>query len=343
MKKLNLFFHRLRHWEYWPVWAVYFPCFFQYLYYAAKSRSWVFFSVANPGIKNGGAFFVPKDEIYNQLPKSLIPKTLLIQKSEHIENIKNWYTQNNINYPLLLKPNHGLRGLGLKIIYTEKELTDFLPQINAPYLVQEFITDKEEVGIFFVKNPSNGKVQITSIVRKEFMSITGNGKVTIEALLLQNPRYAMQLDSVKKDPSINLQTIPAPNQIIELPKIGNHSRGTIFKDGKNLNTPKLNQTITRILSHLPEVYYGRLDIKFDTTKNLQDGIFKIIELNGAFSEPAHIYDPNYSIWNAWKTITQHFQYLYNISIHQIKAGHRPMSLFEGLRLIREHFRMTSRF
>lgn len=342
--KESLFFHRLRNWEYWPVWIVYFPSFFQYLYYAFRSRSWVFFTVANPGIVNGGAFLVPKDKIYNQLPKNQYPKTLVIAPTVSPTIVTNWLKKENLSYPILLKPNHGLRGLGLSIIRDEEKLIKFLSEIRAEYLVQEFVKGKEEMGVFFVRHPGTKKVRLTSIVRKGFMQILGDGKSTVEALLQATPRYAMQMDVLRKDPSIEMDKVLEKEEILALPKIGNHSLGAIFLDGKAWNTPELLSTVTEILEVLPGVNYGRLDIKFDHFEAMvSEGEFKIIELNGAFSEPAHIYDPQYSILEAWKVLREHFGYLFEVCSYQMSVGIRPMGLWEGLRLIREHFRETGRF
>ena len=344
MMRTSLFFHRLRHWEYWPVWIIYLPSFFQYLYYAFRSRSWVFFTVANPGIVNGGAFLVPKDKIYDQLPKTQFPKTLVIQPDVPKSVIKNWLSSENLDYPILLKPNHGLRGLGLKIIRDEIKLTAFLAEIQTTYLVQEFVTEKEEMGVFFVRHPGTKKLRLTSIVKKEFMSITGDGKSTIEELLLAIPRYAMQIETLRNDPTVVMKKVLQSGEFLPLPKIGNHSLGTVFLDGKAWNTEGLLSRITELLEHLPGINYGRLDIKFNSFSDLVNrGEFKIIELNGAFSEPAHIYDPQYGIVEAWKVLRDHFSYLFEICIYQMEQGLKPMGLWEGLKLIRAHFKETDRF
>lgn len=340
----SLFFHRLGNWEYWPVWIIYLPSFFQYLYYAFHSRSWVFFTVANPGIVNGGAFLVPKDKIYDQLPKEHYPKTLVIPPNVPNSTVKNWLITEGLTFPILLKPNHGLRGLGLIIIRDEIKLNAFLANIQTEYLVQEFVAAPEEMGVFFIRHPGTKKVRLTSIVKKEFMSITGDGRSTVEELLLAIPRYAMQTETLRKDPAVLMSKILKNGEVLLLPRIGNHSRGTIFLDGKAWNTEGLLFRVTEILEQLPGVNYGRLDIKFDSFKDLVDhGKFKIIELNGAFSEPAHIYDPQYGIVEAWKVLSAHFGYLFEICTYQLEQGLEPMGLWEGLKLIRAHFRETGRF
>ena len=66
---------------------------------------------------------------------------------------------------------------------------------------------------------------------------------------------------------------------------------------------------------IPGFFFGRLDIRYNHWEELREGInFSIIELNGAGSEPTHIYDPAHSIFYAWKEIIRHLHILYKISI-----------------------------
>jgi hypothetical protein len=41
--------------------------------------------------------------------------------------------------------------------------------------------------------------------------------------------------------------------------------------------------------------------------------FSVIELNGAGSEPTHMYDPRHSLFFAWKEIVRHWIILWRIS------------------------------
>jgi hypothetical protein len=42
--------------------------------------------------------------------------------------------------------------------------------------------------------------------------------------------------------------------------------------------------------------------------------FFVVELNGAASEPTHIYDPKHSLFFAWKELARHITYMYEISV-----------------------------
>jgi hypothetical protein len=63
--------------------------------------------------------------------------------------------------------------------------------------------------------------------------------------------------------------------------------------------------------------------------------FSIIEVNGAGSEPTHMYDPKHSLFFAWKEIVRHWIILWKISRANHKKGHRYLSMKEGIAMFRE--------
>ena len=46
------------------------------------------------------------------------------------------------------------------------------------------------------------------------------------------------------------------------------------------------------------------------------------------SEPIHIYDPSFSIWNAYQTIFKHMHIIYQLSQHKLNNQSQTLSLFE---------------
>ncbi|MGL4597449.1 MAG: hypothetical protein ACRCYO_07980, partial [Bacteroidia bacterium] len=51
---------------------------------------------------------------------------------------------------------------------------------------------------------------------------------------------------------------------------------------------------------------------------------KIMELNGASSEPGHIYDSSNTLFLAYKDLAAHWKRLAEISKVNILAGHKPV-------------------
>jgi hypothetical protein len=93
--------------------------------------------------------------------------------------------------------------------------------------------------------------------------------------------------------------------------------------------------MNRICNRVPEFYYGRLDIRFKDWESLARGEdFSIIEVNGSGSEPTHIYDPQHSIFFAWREIIKHWKILYQICKANNKKGVKYLTLAEGRREIK---------
>ena len=266
-----------------------------------------------------------KKEIYDKLPAELIPFTLFIDEHSKFQSCQQFMSDNRIDYPVILKPDLGLRGLGIKTIHNETDLCDFVESNRQSYLLQEFVDFDQEIGVFVIRN-EKGQLEISSIVVREFMTVVGNGKGSLRELVESNPRYAMQLKNLDTQSHLDLSMVLSQGEQYEFAKIGNHSLGTIFRNGMSINSDRLLAMIRSTLAENDSFNYGRLDIKYRNLEELYLGKqFKIIELNGVFSEPAHIYDPEFGLFAAWKVLLAHFKKLYQISLRSIKAGNQPLS------------------
>ncbi|PZW43750.1 hypothetical protein LX95_00074 [Mesonia algae] len=300
---MKLWWHKLNNWEYWPVYIVYLPTFFLWVTYMIKFRSFRFYNLVNPKIKNGGFYGDGKMEVYKLFPQKLYPKTLLIS---HIKtnNFEKLLKENQLAFPIIVKPDVGCRGVSVDKLYSLDALQTYHSTINEAYLIQENIELPNEIGLFYCRLPNQPKGQITGITNKRFLTVTGNGKDSLEQLLRLNPRFELQIPKLKN--KIDLSEVLSNNEQRCLVPFGNHNRGTQFLDGKDLITEKLELYFDSVLSKIEGFYFGRLDIRFNTFEELEQGLnFSIIELNGVKSEPTHIYDPKYSFLLGQQEIFKH--------------------------------------
>ncbi|CAN1546337.1 hypothetical protein MCETHM1_01973 [Flavobacteriaceae bacterium] len=319
---MKLFIHKLTHWEYWPFQIVYIPIYFLWAYYSIKAKSIFFFSASNPTIKNGGFMMESKKQIYNLIPQNYYPKTELVKAKTSIEAINKVLENAGIQYPFIAKPDIGLRGSGVRKIETETDLKLYSEKANFDFIVQDLIPFQNEVGVFYVRYPNQKEGRITGIVSKEFLIITGNGQSTLEELIKENPRYELQLKVLKQEYGSKLKDVLPFGEKINLVPYGNHARGAKFIDGSHWITAKLTDTLNEMCLQIPGFYFGRLDIMYNTLEELEQGKnFSVVELNGAASEPTHIYDPKNSLLFAWKELARHITYMYEISVANNKKGH----------------------
>lgn len=342
-RRIKLLFHKITHWEYWPFQIVYIPIYFLWSYYSIKAKSIFFFNASNPTIKNGGFMMESKKEIYDLIPQQFYPKTELINEGTSLEAILKIIEVSGIKYPLIAKPDIGLRGSGVKKINTTEDLESYAHKANFDYVIQDLIPYKNEIGVFYVRYPHEKLGRITGIVSKEFLIITGDGISTIEELIKEIPRYELQLKVLKQEYGSKLLEILPKGEKLNLVPYGNHARGAKFVDGSHWITSKLTETINEMCLEIPGFYFGRLDVMYNTLEELEQGKnFSIVELNGAASEPTHIYDPKHSLLFAWKELARHITYMYEISVHNHKNGVPYLTHKVGMEEYRLHLEQSNK-
>ncbi len=284
-----------------------------------------------------------KKEIYDLIPQQYYPKTELVLEGTPVENVIKTVESAAIKYPFIAKPDVGLRGSGVKKINTVQDLKEYAEKANFNYLVQDLIPFSNEVGIFYVRYPNEKLGRITGIVSKEFLIITGDGFSTVQELIKQNPRYELQLNVLKKEYGKKLFEILPKGERLNLVPYGNHARGAKFVDGSHWITPELTKTINEMCLQIPGFYFGRLDVMYNTIEELEQGInFAVVELNGAGSEPTHIYDPKHSLFFAWKELARHITYMYEISVANHKNGVPYLEHKEGMKEYRMHLEQSKK-
>jgi len=331
-------FIKLFNWEYWPFHVVYFPVYPYYLFLSLKARSLFFFNTSNPAIRNGGFLMESKKEIYDLIPSEYYPSTLFFKTTTPPQKIIASIKQQNLKYPLIGKPDIGMKGMMVKKLENENDLVDYASNSKVDFLIQEFIPYQNEVGIFYYRYPNESTGFISGIVRKEFLTVTGDGISTVEQLLLKNKRAVLQLPILRIKEKDKMHCVLKKDEELVIVPYGNHVRGAKFLDDSCMIDEELTNTIDGICKRVNGFYFGRLDIRYNTWQELKQGKnFSIIELNGSGSEPTHIYDPGHSIFRAWKEIAKHLKILYRISKMNHRLQKTPyMTIRRGLDMLRQN-------
>jgi len=255
-----------------------------------------------------------KKEIYDLIPFEYYPSTLFFKASSSLQDILTLIKQRNLKYPLIGKPDIGMKGMMVKKLENEKELLSYVTNSKVDFLIQEYVPFKNEIGIFYYRYPNEEKGHISGIVKKELLAVTGNGVSTVEQLLLKNKRAVLQLPVLRKTEKDKMNIVLKKDEEFIVVPYGNHVRGAKFLDDSRLIDEELTKTIDSICKKVDGFYFGRLDICYNDWEELKQGKnFSIIELNGSGSEPTHIYDPRHSVFWAWKEIAKHWKILYRVS------------------------------
>ena len=154
---------RIIKFEYWPFWIFYIPAFIYWPFLSIKARSFTYFTTVNPCMKFGGALEYSKSDYLKYVPEKLLPKIKIIHKNDSINKIKKVILKEKFEFPILIKPDSGQRGVEIEKINDINALDHFLKTASrSEFLIQEFIDYPQELGILIAKSPDGKSKKITS-------------------------------------------------------------------------------------------------------------------------------------------------------------------------------------
>ena len=239
------------------------------------------------------------------LPTELLSSALSNQeKSSQVER----FAQNH-DYPIILKSDVGCVGKGIRKVSNAAELTEVVPLLQGDYLLQKFTSYDVECGIFYTRQ--NGLGKVTGINQKHFPRVTGDGVSTLRQLTLAHKRYSHHWQSFLQ--YLDLEKVPDAGEEVRLSFIGSHTLGCMFTDDTHRLTPELEAAVVSFFENQPGYNFGRVDVKAESLEQLLNGDFVVIEVNGIASLPTHMFDPKYSVWDAYKIFLKHGNMLVKIA------------------------------
>ncbi|WP_133012225.1 ATP-grasp domain-containing protein [Marinomonas flavescens] len=323
--------------EFMPSWVFYTPVVLQSLLLAVRYGDIRLPLVANPTIFLSGMVGESKHDILvlaGPVAKPWIsPFISLIKTQDSLDDqdthAKQELEKANLTFPIVAKPDLGCRGVGVKLVKNEQQLKSYIDSypLGARYLLQEKAPYEAEAGVFYVRYPNESKGKIISITLKYTPSVVGDGVCTLKELIEQSPRAGKLSHLYFPRHEDKLDWVLPEGEEFQLAFAGSHSRGSIFRDGNKYITEQLTRKMDEILADVDGYYYGRLDVKFRDIHSFMEGEnFTILELNGASSEAAHIWDRNTPLKEIYKTLLSQYRMLFEIGAQQKKLGHRPASI-----------------
>lgn len=349
MSRRELFLHqlkarmgRLSRWEFWPSWLVYAPLVPWLAFYAMRSRHPLAATTINPALPLMDIVGESKSAILGLFPPEFVLRYALIPPGplpHRLDALNDFLRLEPAPFPVILKPDAGERGTGVRLIRDADAAAAYLAQHAAPVLVQRYHPGPHEIGLFFVRLPDEPTGRIFSINEKRFPVVLGDGKSTLAELIWRHPRLRLQARVFLARLGPAAHNIPGKDHPTRLAVAGNHCRGTMFLDAPHLATPELTAAINRICSFHPGVCFGRFDIRFADHAELAQGKgINIVEFNGLLAESTNIYDPSFSFLRGQRVLREQWRLAYKGGPQNIRRGTRPPPLADVLRAIRAHSR-----
>ncbi len=339
--------------EFWPGWLFYTPVVAHWIALGLRYRGMLLPTAANPWIPAGGLCGESKtgilDQVTGEARRLLVPYTTFVTGAGAAGDLplaERTLAEAGIDFPLVAKPDIGCNGTGVRLLHDRGGLARYLEEYprRQRVVLQTFAPEKGEAGLFYVRPPGATRGRVTSITIKHVPTVTGDGRSTLRALILADPRagrvphlYLPRLQGL-------LHTVPAAGERVPLVFVGNHCKGSVFEDATGERTDALANLVEEVARALPEFHFGRIDVRFTSRAALHRGEgLRIIEINGAGSEATHIWDPRTSLMEAWRTQFQHYGAAFRIGAANRARGYRPSSIPDTLRLWRLQRRLMASY
>lgn len=336
---------RLRHWEFWPAWMFYAPVALHAAWLALKYRGLTVVTAANPGIFSGGMVGESKmatlKDLISTSPDFTAKAELITGDtfSARLSSFDEIRTRLGFDFPLILKPDLGQRGAGIKLIRSSEQAEAYIRQTSAALVVQRYAAGPLEAGIFYYRFPPEARGHIFAITEKLFPVLIGDGKSTITELVWKDPRARFVAEKYLQRFTDRRSEVLGLGEELKLVESGNHAQGCIFQDGMDLCTPELKSRIDEISQKLTGFFIGRYDVRYSSAADLRAGkSFQIIELNGAASEATSIYDARNSIFTAYRILFQQWDLVFAIGAANRQRG----CILTNLPLVWQKWREYSR-
>jgi hypothetical protein len=353
--------------ELWPPMLFYLPVAVYYLWLSLRHFSLTLPTAVNPSIYSSGLVWESKSQILDIVPGNCRPwlapyVTLKLPEaqtptreepiaskpvlSELLSLALESMNRSSLNFPCVAKPDIGQRGVGVQRIFNEDQLAEYLNRFpgGRTLMLQQLIEYPEEASILYMRRPSQKKGQIFSLTLKRFPTVRGDGSHTLRELILADERANIFKDIYLERHSDYLDQVLDKDIPFSLAFAGNLSLGTIFRDGVREITEELTERIRSIANVLPEFYFGRFDLRFESLEALRRGEqFLIVEINGASSEATHIWDPHFRLVDAYRTLFKQFKILFQIGTENRKRGYRPISPLQLIRDFKAYLRLAKQY
>ena len=323
LRPLSIVISRQRFPEFWKSWCLYLPFVPIFIYFFIRYRGLKTILSANPMIKMSGLIGELKSEIDVLLVKYVPIHRLatfdLGEKSSFCK-ARQVIDENALTYPIVVKPDSGMRGTDVSVIRTEDDLEKTLKDSNKKMILQEFTPYENEWGVLYYRYPGQTKGRVYSVTVKERPVVVGDGKKNIYKLILDNKVYKRRFDWIASGLNRPLDEIPFDGEKVVLVQRGSHSKGCIFRDGRQWLKSDVLEQVKIALDKIEGFHIGRVDLKFDNIDGLRNGSFKIVEINGVGGESSNFYDPHVKILDVYKIMTGQWRHIFKIGNENRKKG-----------------------
>jgi len=249
-------------------------------------------------------------------------------------------------YPLIVKPDIGWCGFGVRLVRDRTELLAYLrdfPQ-GETIILQRFVHYDGEAGLYYARHPGAARGRLTGLLLRSFPVVVGDGTHTVAELISQHPRVRRLGQDNRSEPCCSPSYVPKPSEIVRVSITSSTRVGGLYRDATRLSTDALEAALDEIVSDMPGMHVARFDVRYESLPALLRGEgFKIIEVNGAGAEAVHAWDPSHSLSQAYRIVFEKQRMLFSYGAAMRRRGHRPLSTISAFRLYFRQMNLIRRY
>lgn len=340
---------------------LYIPVGLYYIFLGLRYRSLTLPSASNPKIETGGFMGESKASVMEMVgndQQSWIAEFVAMERNgvggeKDLEKALALMKGKNIEFPVVAKPDIGWNGYGVRLVEDTSHLLKYISEFphNEVIILQRPVPYDGEAGVFYVRIPGETKGKIYSVTLRYFPFVTGDGKSTLRELIQNDQRTKLRADYYLGGKSEHvgfgiedLEQVPQPGELIRLSFIGSLRVGGLYRDASHLITPELSDRFDKIAQSMPEFYFGRFDVRFESVEKLMKGEgFNIIEINGAGAEAIQAWDPDVTLLKLYGEFFKAYRLLFKIGNLNRARGFKPMTFGAFMKAIRRQNRLISQY
>ena len=323
-----------------PKWLNLIPMLTQWAWLSLRYGSLTLPTACNPAIASGGLAGEGKAEYFDIMgphARSTVATFVTLQNRgpEGLAAALQAMTAAALAFPIVAKPDIGWCGFGVRLVRDEVALSAYFAGYprGERIVLQRFLPQEGEAGIFYVRAPGEAAGRITGILLRHFPRVIGDGTRTIAELVHADPRLCRLGRDGLSEPCVDPGLRPASGEVVRIATIGSTRVGGLYEDGSALATPALTAAIDAIARDMTQFHAGRFDIRFDRVGTLIKGEgCQIIEVNGAGSEAVHAWDPKFTLREAYAIVFAKQRLLFRTGAAMRRLGYRPTRLRDLARL-----------
>jgi membrane protein DedA with SNARE-associated domain len=303
-------------------------------------------ALANPLMEAGGLWGESKSACMSGVdPAFLAPFVVIDNTPGVVAHALTATAERGLQFPVVVKPDVGWQGLGVRLIGTAPELEAYCGDFPkaARIIIQEYVPYDGEAGILYARMPGRPRGDVLSVTLRYFPFVIGDGVSSLRELIAADTRCRFKRQNYDALSAQTLAEVPQRGAIVRLAVVGSLRVGGIYRNGDRHVTPALRDAVERIADGLPEFHYGRFDVRFRSIADLERGDFKVIEVNGAGAEAINIWDPAMPLREAYDELFRHQKLLFEIGALNRKRGFAPLPLTTVLQLARRQNALIRRY